>query len=32
MTEPNKDGMSMEGRNVGERPTATGGGMYELAH
>ena len=31
MTEPNKDGMSMEGRNVG-KPTATGGGMYKLAH
>ena len=32
MTEPNKDDMSIERRNVGERPTTTGGGMYKLAH
>jgi hypothetical protein len=32
MTEPNNDDMSIERRNVGERLTTTGGGMYKLAH
>ena len=32
MTEPNKDDMSIERRNVGERPTTTGFGMYKPAH
>ena len=32
MTDLNKDDMSMEKSNVGERPETTGGGMYKLAH
>ena len=31
MTEPNKDDMSIERRNVGERPTTTENGMYKSA-
>ena len=30
MTEPNKDSLSIEGRNLGERLTTTEGGMYSL--
>ena len=30
MTEPNKDNMSIERRNLGERLTTTEGGMYNL--
>ena len=30
-TEPNKDDMSIERRNIGERPTTTENGMYQLA-
>ena len=32
MTEPNKDEMSIERRNVGERLTTAEAGMYKLAH
>ena len=31
MTEPNKDHMSVESRNICERHTATENGMYKLA-
>ena len=31
MTEPNRDDMSIETGNVGERPTSTENGMYQLA-
>ena len=31
MTEPNKDDMSIERRNVGGRPTTTENGMYKPA-
>ena len=31
ITEANKDDMSIERRNVGERPTTTENGMYKLA-
>jgi len=31
-SEPNKDDMSIERRNVGEGPMTTGGGMYKLTH
>ena len=31
MSEPNKDDMSIERRNVGERPTTTENGIYQLA-
>ena len=31
MTESNRDDKLVERRNVGDRPTMTGGGMYKLA-
>ena len=32
ITEPNEDDISAEGRDVGQRLTTTGGGMYKLVH